>query len=65
MRPAIPLEHPVVICSIQESGCVKFNGDGSGKIILTFDSSQAEVVTQLVKQYRETELHVTFIKVET
>ena len=60
-----PTTHPVLRCSIQESGCIKFNGDGSGKIILTFDRSETDVATELIKHYRETELHVTFIKVDT
>ena len=61
--PTDPYEHPVLRCCIQESACIKFNGDGSGKIILTFDGSETSVATELIKHYRETELHVTFIKV--
>ena len=61
-----PLQkHPVLRCTIQGTSAFKLDGDGAGKLILTFDSSQSDVIAELYKRYRETELHATFIKVAT
>lgn len=60
-----PEHHPVLRCTIQENSCLKFNGDGSGSLILRFPGSDTDVATELIKYYRETELLVTFIKVDT
>ena len=55
-------EHPVLRCSIEQTSCLKFNGDGSGTLTLRFPGSDTDVATELIKHYRETELLVTFIK---
>lgn len=54
-------DHPVLVCSIQGSSAFKMDGDGSGKLTLTYDATQVDVVTELQKHYREQELHVTFL----
>lgn len=65
--PAIPPpaepEHPVLVCAIQSTNAFKLSGDGSGSLTVHFDSSQADTITEIYKHYRETELHLPFIKV--
>ena len=63
--PSEPEHHPVLRCTIEQTSCLKFNGDGSGSLTLRFPGSDTDVATELIKYYRETELHVTFIKVAT
>ena len=63
--PSEPEHHPVLSCTIQGSSAFKLDGEGSGKLTLTFDSSQADVVAELYKYYRECEMNVAFIKVAT
>lgn len=60
--PEQSLSHPVLLCALQDPGCVKINGDGSGKMTLTFDASQVDVAAELAKHYREQEVHVVFIR---
>ena len=57
------IDHPVLVASIQGTSAFKLDGDGAGKLTLTFDSSQSDVIAELYKYYRETELHVTFLKI--
>jgi hypothetical protein len=56
-------DHPVLTCSIDKRGAFKLDGDGGGSLTISFDSSQADVIGVLYKQYRECVLHAAFIKV--
>lgn|GEM_PF-7005389 len=58
-------DHPVLVCSIQARSAFKLDGDGGGSLTLHFDATQAQTIAELYLNYRETELHVPFIKVTT
>ena len=49
-------------CSIEGPACIKMDGDGAGQIKLTFPHTEGAEVQQLMSQYRECQLLVTFLK---
>ena len=55
-------DYPVLVCSIERTSAFKMDGEGSGSLLLTFDETQVETVTHLMKHYRMKALHVSFIK---
>lgn len=56
-------QHVAVRCSLEGNSCIKVDGDGAVKIILSCSAdNESEAIAALMKNWREQALIVTFVK---